>query len=164
MSRTLILMRHAKSSWNDPLLSDHDRSLNARGRKSALALGAWMRGTGLSPDQVLCSTAKRTRETLASLGLDGARAEFSGKLYHAGAVQLLSALAGASGKTVLLVAHNPGIGDLAHRMVRIPPAHPRFDDYPTGATLVARFDVKNWREVAPGTGEVLEFVVPRELT
>jgi phosphohistidine phosphatase len=63
MTRTLILIRHAKSDWEHPALDDHDRPLNARGQRSAPRIGAWLAAQGLAPDAVLCSTARRTRET-----------------------------------------------------------------------------------------------------
>ena len=64
MTLQLILMRHAKSSWDDPAAADFDRPLNGRGRRSAKALGHWLRQRGWLPDRVLCSSARRTRETL----------------------------------------------------------------------------------------------------
>ena len=67
--KRLILMRHAKSDWGDPMLPDHDRPLNKRGRRAASALGHWMREAGLRPDQILCSSATRTQETCARLAL-----------------------------------------------------------------------------------------------
>ncbi|MBZ0123364.1 MAG: histidine phosphatase family protein, partial [Roseovarius sp.] len=66
------------------------------------------------------------------------------------------------GETVLMIGHNPGIGWLAQTLVADPPPHPRFFDYPTGATLVAGFDVADWADA--GTGRTVEFIVPRELT
>ena len=69
MTRTLILMRHAKSDWGHAGLADHDRPLNARGTRDAPRMGAWLRGKGHLPDEVLCSTATRTRQTLEGLGL-----------------------------------------------------------------------------------------------
>lgn len=158
----LILMRHAKSDWGSPGLDDHDRPLNARGIRSARALGDWLRAGGRLPDEVLCSTARRTRDTLAGLQLD-APARFLPALYHAAPKTMLDALAGARARTVLMIGHNPGIGILAQFMVAAPPAHDRFDDYPTGATLVVDFPGDGWGTVRPGTGEVLDFVIPREL-
>ena len=114
--KTLILMRHAKSDWSTGEESDHARPLNRRGRASALALGNWLRGKGWLPDQVLCSTARRTRETLAGLGLE-VEADYRDALYHAEVEALLEAVRGATGGTVLIIGHNPGIGELAERLV-----------------------------------------------
>lgn len=162
MSRTLILMRHAKSSWDNPRLSDHARPLNARGRRSARALGDWLHMRGRLPDQALISSAERTRETFAGLALP-IPGQFTNALYHAGAEQMLRVLAQASGRTVLMLAHNPGIADFAERLVKFPPDHPRFYAYPTCATLVARFDAERWNQVRWHSGNVLDFVIPREL-
>ncbi len=162
MTRTLILMRHAKSSWDDASLGDHDRPLNKRGQRSARALGLWLRDKPWQPDQALVSTSTRTRETFAGLGLP-LDAEFSRSLYHASPTDLQLMLEMAHGQTVLMIAHNPGICFFAREMVRTPPNHSRFSDYPTGATTVMRFDIDDWDDIEPGTGEVLDFVVPREL-
>lgn len=157
----LILMRHAKSDWS---LSgdDHARPLNPRGRRSAQALGDWLRDKGYLPDEVLCSTAARTRQTLDLLGLD-TETRFEPMLYHASAETMLDVLHGASGATVLMVGHNPGIADLAMRLVATPPEHTRFTDYPTGATLVAEWDGTDWAALQVETGQAAEFIVPREL-
>lgn len=163
MPRTLILMRHAKSSWDDPATDDHDRPLNGRGRRSAVALGDWLRDTGWLPDQVLCSTATRTRETYAGLNIPLA-AEFHSALYHASAATMRQLLAAATGRTVLMIGHNPGIGDFARRLLAAPPDHPRFADYPTGATLVARFDIASWDRLDWQSGRAADFTVPRDLS
>ena len=162
MSKTLILMRHAKSSWDTPGLADHARPLNERGTRSAKALGDWMRSKNWLPDQVICSAATRTRDTLSGLALGGA-ATFTDNLYHASATQMLRVLSQATGQTVLIVGHNPGLADFAAEIVAEPPGHPRFDNYPTGATLVVRFEIDNWNQVAWRGGTVADFVVPREL-
>ena len=162
MTRTLILMRHAKSSWDDPFRADHDRRLNGRGRKSARALGAWLRTKGLQPDEVLSSTARRTMETFEGLGLD-LMPTFTRRLYHADAETMWDVLSGAQGTCVLMLGHNPGIAEFAGQVVAERPEHDRFWDYPTGATLVVEFPVEQWADAKPGTGRVLDFVIPREL-
>lgn len=160
--RRLILMRHAKSSWDDPLLSDFDRPLNARGQRSAPAMGAWLRKKGHLPDAALVSAAQRTGETFVGTGFD-CPVRFSRALYHASAVQMADALRHETAQTVLLIGHNPGIADCAAWLLRAPPAHPRFFDYPTCATLVADFDVPNWNDLAWSKGEVVDFAIPREI-
>ncbi|MBV2359880.1 histidine phosphatase family protein [Thalassococcus sp. CAU 1522] len=161
MTMKLILMRHAKSDWSFDL-QDHERPLNKRGRRSAKALGDWLRAQGHLPDQVLCSTAKRTRETLDLLNLD-APAQFDRALYHAGPETLMEVLQDATGDCVLMLGHNPGIAFFAGALLSAPPEHDRFDHYPTGATLVAAFDQDSWKDTKPGAGRALDFVVPREL-
>ena len=161
----LILMRHAKSDWSGPGLEDHDRPLNARGRKSAIALGDWLRQIDVLPDEILCSTSVRTCATLAGLGLpDTIVPEFQHGLYLAEPEDMLGALQQATGETVLMIGHNPGTAELAHRLVALPPDHDRFDDYPTGATLVVDFDAEDWNDIGWHDGQPKAFVVPRELT
>lgn len=161
--KTLILMRHGKSSWGDPALDDHDRPLNDRGMQAAERLGEWLRARGHVPDAALVSTARRTRETFEGLGLT-CDAAFQGGLYLAEPDVMLGALRKATGGTVLMIGHNPGIGWLAQEIVTRPPAHTRFEDYPTGATLVVRFAAPDWAGIAPRSGEVVDFIVPRDLT
>lgn len=163
MTRTLILMRHAKSSWDHPTLSDRDRPLNKRGRGAALALGDWLRDAGWRPDQALVSDAVRTRETFAGLNLP-LQAEFTGALYHANPTDMQLVLEMATGDTVLMIGHNPGISEFAEVLARTPPDHRKFHDFPTGATIVLRFDIDTWDAVDKGQGEVLDFITPRDLT
>lgn len=160
--KRLILMRHAKSDWSDKL-PDKERPLNGRGRRSAKAMGKWLRDMGHLPDQVLCSSATRTRETLERLTLQ-ARTSYQKALYLADAAQMLDVLRLADGETVLMIGHNPGIGDLAHSLMAQHPDHPRWSDYPTCATLVATFDIDAWEALQPGTGRLADFIVARDLT
>jgi phosphohistidine phosphatase len=162
MTKTLILMRHAKSSWDDPLLSDHNRVLNERGRRSATALGDWLREQSLLPDEAWVSSAARTVETFERLAIPCPH-HVTETLYHAGPEQMMSVLQRATGDIVLMVGHNPGIAELADRLVKHPPEHARFDDYPTGATLVATFDIQNWKDARWSSADALHFVIPREL-
>jgi phosphohistidine phosphatase len=162
MTRHLILMRHAKSDWGSAGQRDHDRPLNARGRASAKALGRWLEARGVLPDEILCSSARRTQETCDLLGLSTPPTLLK-PLYLAEAQEMLVVLQGATGKTVLMLAHNPGIAELAEDLVAEPPDHERFGDYPTGATLLLRFEIADWADLRPGTGEVKGFVIPRDL-
>ncbi|MCB1365525.1 MAG: histidine phosphatase family protein [Rhodobacteraceae bacterium] len=162
MTKTLILMRHAKSSWDNPGLSDYDRKLTKRGKRSAKVLGDWLRGRGWLPDQILCSAAARTRKTCAGLELE-TEAEFTDNLYRVTSNQMLRVLSQASGDVVLMLGHNPAVQKFAETIVDEAPEHPRFRDYPTGATLVVQFDVDSWDRVAWRGGKVLDFVVPRDL-
>ena len=162
MTRRLILMRHAKSSWKHPGLDDHARPLNGRGRRSATALGAWLRSKGLAPDHILSSSSMRTRETCIGLGFSCDMSFLDG-LYHAGPDQMLQVLRGAGRNCVLMLGHNPGIAWLAGQLVSAPPDHPRFHDYPTCATLVVEFPIDDWRNLRVGTGQVMHFITPREL-
>jgi phosphohistidine phosphatase len=163
VSLRLILMRHAKSDWGDPLQPDHARVLNGRGRKSARAMGEWLRARGEQPELTLSSDARRTQETTQCVGFGG-QITFTRELYHAGAEVMLRVLRGAgTAPCVLMVGHNPGIADFADRLVQTIPPHPRFYDYPTCATLIADFDVSDWGDVGFGTGTSIEFAIPREI-
>jgi len=161
--RRLVLMRHAKSSWGDPALDDHDRPLNKRGKRSAKTLGDWLRAQTIVVDEALVSSSVRTVETMQRLNVDCDR-QVLDRLYHAGPAEMLKVLKAATGQTVLMLAHNPGIASFAHQIMAERPDHPRFEDYPTGATLVARFDIDDWSKVSPGTGLFEAFVIPRDLT
>ncbi len=161
--KRLILMRHAKSSWDDPGLEDHDRPLNGRGRVSARVVGDWLRARKYMPDQVLSSSSTRTRETFLGLKIM-CDTRFLSELYHAGTDSMLHVLREAEGDTVLMLGHNPGIGWFAQNLVAVPPPHPRFYDYPTCATMVADFEVGSWNDVGTGSGKAVDFISPRELT
>ncbi len=162
MTKRLILMRHAKSSWGDPTQDDHQRPLNGRGQRSGDALGDWLRDKNYIPDQILSSSSQRTKETCQRLRLE-AEKTFLDALYLAEPEQMLKVLKGATGDCVLMLGHNPGIAYLAHGLVTTPPNHPRFDDYPTCATLIMDFPIDTWAQARPETGTVVDFVVPRDL-
>ena len=122
---------------------------------------------GHAPGQIISSDSSRTRETvdliLPELPMDPA-VDYRRALYHAEPAVLMDALMGAEAEATAVVAHNPGIGDFAHRIVTEPAMHPRFIDYPTAATLVAEFEAPSWAEIGWRTGRVIDFVTPRELT
>jgi phosphohistidine phosphatase len=166
MTLRLILIRHAKSSWDDPFGDDHARVLNKRGRASAKAIGAWLAEQGHIPDIVLCSDATRTQET-AALILPALASKpqlhLSGGIYHAAPATILDMITQQTAQTVAVIGHNPGIGMLANALVKTPPAHPRFSDYPTCAVAVMEFALEEWRDVKPKSGHCLDFVVPRDL-
>ena len=155
-------MRHAKSDWSYDL-DDHERPLNKRGRQSAYALRDWLGLNDYKPDQVLCSSAERTRETLFRLDIK-TETTYLRELYLADAANILAVLKKASGDCVLLVAHNPGIAWFAEQIVSASPDHVRFSDYPTGATLVVDFEIDDWEDIRPGSGSSVDFAVPRDLT
>lgn len=163
MSLRLILMRHAKSSWDAPELRDHDRPLNGRGQKSARAIGKWLTQNNYLPDQVLCSSSQRTRETWERLGLH-AEVETFEALYHASEGEMLRLIRReARAPSVMVLGHNPGTAFLAHELVRKAPAHPKFALFPTAAVLVVEFDTDDWDEIGYREGRVLDFTVPREV-
>lgn len=165
MTKRLILIRHAKSSWDAPF-DDHARTLNDRGREAATAIGDWLSTKGHLPDTIYCSDAARTRETMdrvvASLGITP-DIVLKSNMYHGKPATLLRVLQGAQGDTIALIAHNPGIAYFAEDIVATKPDHRRFFDYPTGATLVCHFPINNWAEAVPHSGQVVDFVVPKDL-
>ena len=157
--KRLILTRHAKSSWDDPATPDHDRPLNERGKAAAADLGQWLASRGYVPDEVLCSDALRTRKTWSGIApaLPGTPVlELKPALYHAGPDVMLAVLRHARGDCVMMIGHNPGI-------VAQAPRNGEFVRYPTGATLVADFNVTAWQDVTFGTGTVDDFIVPSEI-
>lgn len=161
--KQLILMRHAKSDWTGAS-SDHDRPLNPRGRQAAKALGDWLRANDLVPDQIQCSSATRTQETLLRLGLDeGIDTLLTRDLYLATHDEILSVAQQAMGACVLMIGHNPGIGNCAELVLDHPADHPQFQQYPTGATLVADFDIADWADAGWGNANARHFIVPRDL-
>lgn len=166
MSKRLILIRHAKSSWDDPFADDHARVLNSRGEASAQAIGAWMATKGYTPETVLCSDAIRTRQTaeLILAGLAGGpKLRLSSVLYHAAPDTMEDVLRRETADTIAVIAHNPSIGILANFLVETAPDHRRFADYPTCATTVIDFEVDTWAGVERGSGHCADFIVPRDL-
>ena len=162
MTRTLILMRHAKSSWGGPAVDDHDRPLNARGNRDAPRIGRWLAENDLVPDHAHCSTARRAQETLEGLG-HTTPTTLMPDLYMASPAMLLKTIRAATAPRIIVVAHNPGIGAFGHQIVKAPPAHPRFHDTPTAATLVVEFDTDDWSKIEAGSGSVRAFITPHDL-
>lgn len=162
MTRTLILLRHAKSSWDDPDADDHDRPLNARGRRDAPRIGRWLEENDLIPEHAFCSSARRAQETLDGLGHKVPTFIMS-DLYMASSRTILRVIHGSFDSRILIVAHNPGIGAAAAMLVHEPPVHPRFADFPTAACLVADFEAETWEDVGAAMGRVRFFVTPHDL-
>jgi phosphohistidine phosphatase len=169
--RRVILFRHAKSSWSDPDLEDHDRPLTQRGRMAASLMGAWLADKGYRPDLVLVSSSARTQETWARARRafeDPPPAETDPNLYHADPAAMLRRLqaAPADAETVALVGHQPGIGSLCRRLAAPEaPTHCRraFEKFPTAAIAVLDFEADAWPEIDFGRGRFHLFVPPREL-
>jgi phosphohistidine phosphatase len=135
MTRTLILIRHTKSDWDDPGLDDHDRPLNDRGRLSAPRIGAWLAEQGFEPDAVLCSTARRTRETWEGIAtqLPGApEPVYSAGLYHAAPVDMLNAIRDSDAAILAVMATTPASARWHGRSVPQRRNIQKFGLYPTG--------------------------------
>jgi phosphohistidine phosphatase len=159
--KTLYLLRHLKSSWDEPGLADFDRPLAPRGRKAGKAMARHLRETAVAPEVVLCSPAVRTRETLDAVreALGTPEVRFDDRLYGASEETLLGVLHGVEPGlgSVLVIAHNPGLDDLAAAL-----SGAGQDKFPTGALATLTFEGA-WAELGPGTCELTAFVVPREL-
>ncbi|CTQ31807.1 SixA phosphatase family protein [Jannaschia rubra] len=152
----LILMRHAKSDWSTPSQGDHDRALNAHGQADAPKVGKWLRDRGHVPTAILCSSAKRTRETLARMRLRGVEPTYLPALYNAPSETILALVQDRTDDCLLVVGHNPGIGDAAGQAVADPPAHADFARYPTGACTII--------DLSDGLpGRLIDFAVPGDL-
>jgi phosphohistidine phosphatase len=168
--KTLLLLRHAKSSRDDPALRDFDRPLTARGRKAAASMGRLLSERGLLPDLILSSPARRARETCERLApeLAGApEARFEERLYMAEASILLRIARGLADDagTALLIGHNPGIERFAGQLAGIATgdAGQRLAaKFPTAGLAVLRFDAASWTALSPGAGRLEAFVTPRE--
>ncbi len=170
--RQLLLMRHAKSSWDDPKLSDHTRPLNARGRAAAVAMRQVMADLGLAPDLILVSSARRTLQTLAALEPwdETPLVEPMDSLYLADVPALFAALNGVAetARSVMVIGHNPGMHELALALagpLDEANGHMRHlaEGYPTGA--LAEFSVPGpWGTLAAGGARLVRFVAPRDLT
>ena len=166
MSRLLVL-RHAKSSWDDPELGDHDRPLAPRGRRAAKAMAEHLRREQVAPELVLCSSALRTRETLdlVSPALGDAAVSVEEGLYAASADNLLARLRAVEDDvdSVMLVGHNPGLEQLALGLAGSGDELPEMQrKYPTGALATLDF-AGRWRDLAPGSAELTAFVKPKQL-
>jgi len=170
--KNILLLRHAKSAWNIPHQSDHDRSLNDRGERAARTMAAHIAAKAPRPDLILCSTAARTRQTLAplvaALGSPTPPISLEKQLYLASEGELMDRLQALRQDvgTVLLVGHNEGIGELAITLAGQGPgeALQRLrEKYPTGSLATLALHQGSWTALAPRTCELLAFVRPRDL-
>lgn len=161
--KTLLLMRHAKSSWKDSDLADHERPLNKRGKKDSVFMGAVLKEKELQPQKILASTAVRIRETIAGLFQDSSfpgEIEFSDELYLAEPEILLQQIRNLPDtvERVMLMGHNPGLEGLLQLLCG------RIESLPTGSVAYLSLPIQQWNELSNGTeGELIEMLLPREL-
>ena len=163
----LYLLRHAKSSWDEPGSSDRDRPLAPRGRRAAERVAEHLRDEGVRPDLVLCSPAARALQTLELVrpALGQAEVLVEDALYGIDADGLLERLRSLPASTAgaMVVGHNPTIQDLALDLAGQGDAVPRLrEKLPTGALLTLSFDGA-WRDLGPLRARLESFVSPREL-
>ncbi|HZU74183.1 MAG TPA: histidine phosphatase family protein [Acidimicrobiales bacterium] len=168
--RTLYVLRHAKSSWDHPDLDDRQRPLSRRGQRDAKRVAKYLATRTPPPALVLCSSALRTRQTLAAL--EGVLApttevKIEDDVYGAMVDELIERLQGVAPAvdSVLLIGHNPGVGDLVLRLTGEADAGALAlaeEKFPTGALATLSF-TGPWAELAPGTARLDALVVPRQL-
>lgn len=169
---TLMLLRHAKSSWADDGLHDFDRPLAKRGIAAAPRVGRYLATHYRLPDLIVSSTSLRTRETLAlllaALPEPVPQVIYEDGLYLAGADDLLERIAafGKGAERIMLVGHNPGMHELAILLAGKGDAAARAalaEKFPTAGLAVITFSATSWSEVRPGNGTLVDFVTPRSL-
>jgi len=170
--KTLTLLRHAKSSWDDPVARDFDRAVNARGIAGAKLIGGYMRREGLDYDHVIASPAVRCTETLDHLTEGLGRSlhpTWDRRVYLASCVTLLDLVNEApdDADRLLLCGHNPGLEDLILLLVPDRGGDERRDaveeKFPTAALAELEFEVDRWAQVKKGGGRIVRLVRPRDL-
>lgn len=168
--KTLTLLRHAKSGWDDPVARDFDRPLNDKGRRAAQTMGRHLRDEGFAFDHVVASPAVRVMETLDAIASGYGRKldpVWERRIYLASAATLLDVVHDLpdSAGHVLLVGHNPGLEDLA--MLLVPPGgtlRSRIEEkYPTATLARLATGATTWRDVAEGQARLERYVRPRDL-
>ncbi len=163
-TRTLTLIRHAKSSWNNPSLSDFERPLNKRGIGDAPKVGAALAEAGLSFDRLLCSDAQRTRQTLSLLRqgieIDEQIIEYRHDLYGASADHLYTSISSQPSSILhlALIGHNPGMEDLANSL-----AEQAIGPMPTCCVVQLRFECEAWVDMPMSAGNIGLMIRPRDL-
>lgn len=167
----LMLLRHAKSSWDESSAPDFERPLNTRGRRSAPLMGRHMVTHRLVPQKIVCSSARRTRETLAGLLPylpDDLDIRLTRDLYETGEDRYLDVIRaqGGQARSLLVIGHNPALQEVALTLVGT--GNPSLVDdmrekFPTGALAVIDFEAKRWVDVEPHGGRIVAFFRPREL-
>jgi phosphohistidine phosphatase len=167
--RRVYLLRHAKSSWKDRSLADRDRPLAGRGRRAAKVMAAHLQKEEVQPNLVLCSPARRARETLERIeGAFGGRVEvsFEDALYGAGEAALLARLESLPQEvgSVMLIGHNPGLEELALALASKGAGLARMrEKYPTAALATIDLPADRWSAIERGSGELVGYVRPRDL-
>ncbi len=166
MMKTLLLMRHAKSSWKKPL-PDHDRPLNKRGRKAAKKMGKWLKKVGWIPDLILCSDALRAVETARRVRKGLQREDIpirtTPTLYAADADKIFDAIGTTQDSVdrLLVIAHNPGISETA---VRATGGKKTFTWMPTAAIVGLVCEIDRWKEIGKkAPARILFYRVPKSL-
>ncbi|QDT08152.1 SixA phosphatase family protein [Planctomycetes bacterium K23_9] len=162
-SLKLILMRHAKSDWSDGSMSDHDRPLNQRGQRDTPRMAIWLAEQDCVPEGVLCSTAQRTRQTVQLLGdswENDLPVSFCDSLYLGSPESIFQTICSEGGDAacLLVVAHNPGMSQLASAMAN------QALEMPTASVAVFEVDVESWQLFGADTSlQLVQFMRPKSL-
>jgi len=164
---TLYLLRHAKSSWDDATLADHERPLAPRGRRDAMRISAHLARLDVEPDLVLCSSAVRTRETLDLLlpAVGSSTVIVEDDLYGASAEMLLERIRLVTDDvaSAMVIGHNPGLEQLALMLASAGNELERLEaKFPTAALATLEF-AQGWSRLAPSAATLTAFVVPKQL-
>ena len=160
--KTLLLLRHAKSSWDNPSQNDFDRPLADRGERDAPRMGRALKERGPAPDLIVSSPAVRARQTVeAVINAAGFTAplQFDQSIYDASLPDLMSVIRSLpdSSSTVLMVGHNPGFEGLVYRLSGAS------ERMPTAGLAAIEFPVDRWQDVEDGQGKLLWHLIPRQL-
>jgi len=160
--KTLLLLRHAKSSWDDSTLADFDRPLADRGRRDAPRIGKTLKKQGPLPDLIISSPADRARETIEAVvkaaGL-GIPPQFDESIYGASSAELMKLIRRLpdSSKCAMLVGHNPTFEDLVSRLTGTQ------EHMPTAALACIEFQIDRWADVQDGEGKLISLLTPKQL-
>ncbi len=161
--KNLIVIRHAKSSWDNPELEDHERPLNKRGNEDSLLMANVLKQYNLHIDKIFCSTAQRAKSTIEiltrELGIENNRIEYINELYNGSRRDILNFLKKLEDKpsSVAIVGHNPGLTDLVHFLLY------DFDhELPTCSVVNINLDIEKWSELKSGLGTLVFFEYPKK--
>ncbi len=169
--KRLMLLRHCKSSWAEPGLADRDRALELRGKHDAIAMAETMLARDLTPDRILCSPARRTRDTLALLQEHlpaDCPIDFLEELYSGPDLDYRGIIANTGGDAgrLLVIGHNPRIHVTAMELVgsgRRGEQDHLAAKYPTGALAVIEFEARSWHAITEDSGRLVAFIRPRDV-
>lgn len=159
--KTLYLLRHAKSSWDDSSVSDFDRTLNSRGEKAAPFVGSLMKERGMTPEVIISSPAKRAKQTaklVAKAAAFSSKISYDERIYEASTARLLAVIGEIADDvdSALLVGHNPGMESLIWYLTG------KMEPMPTAALAVIELNVDSWSDVVEGGGVLITVIRPKD--
>ena len=164
MNKKILMLRHAKSSWDDPSLRDHDRPLNSRGLRDAANMAKWLADHNLRPAEIFCSTALRTRQTAEPLlkifGLPEEFISWRDELYFSGDDTYLQAIHSAAGSSdlIFLIGHNP----MTESVINLLSSQPIRQPIKTATAALLNTNTKEWSEVGPGSCSLDAIITPQD--